>query len=330
MKRVLTADVHLRPESADVVFNILDRVLEIAKQHRCDDVSILGDLWHVRYAVPVDLLNRFRAWTGRVTDAGLTLTMLAGNHDQIDVSGQNALQVFARDGVLPVSSPMLIGPGAWLPYTQKIDAMVAAAAGMSVAGANIAYVHHGAEGARMNNGIVAVTGDGIPPAALSSYRVAFFGHWHLHQQIGNIVYVGSPWQTTASEAGQDKGVVVVDEKTVKWSFVPLDIGQRHFKAGIDNADAVIAKVRRGDIVRVTEQMPDGVRAHFNDAVRERGGEVIFDAPKAEFAPRLGLAASAPLRAHAVRFLEQHPDLDDAKRAKLLTVFDELASRTGAA
>lgn len=330
MKRVLTADVHLRPESADVVFGVLDRILEIAKQHRCDDVSILGDLWHVRYAVPVDLLNRFREWTGRVTDAGLTLTMLAGNHDQIDVSGQNALQVFARPGVMPVSSPMVIGRGAWLPYTRDIHAMVDAAAAM-VDGAWIAYVHHGVEGARMNNGIIAVTGDGIPPQALSGYRFAFFGHWHQHQTIGdNIVYVGSPWQTTASESGQEKGVVVVDEQRGHWSFVPLDIGQRHFKVDADNARAVTAKVRRGDIVRVTDQLSADARADLNDTLRERGCEVIFDAPKAVFAPRLGLAASAPLRAHAEKYLAAQPNLDDERRVKLLSVFDDLAARAGVA
>lgn len=76
---VIFSDLHVKSASMDVCEQVLDRVHQAAAE-RGAGVIFLGDFWHVRGSLSVELLNRvlksLRKWTQPVI-------MIPGNHDQV-------------------------------------------------------------------------------------------------------------------------------------------------------------------------------------------------------------------------------------------------------
>lgn len=308
---LIYSDLHLKPESAQTCFQVLQKVYDLAASLG-EDVVFLGDFWHVRYAVPVELLN----WVDRFLEIRSKTTlsiMIAGNHDQIDVKGQNALEVFERPGVVIITEPTETGRGLWLPYRKEAAQLVPF---VEASKARRAFVHHGLVGAMMNSHVVAGENDGLPPSWFAKFETVFFGHWHRHQQVGNCVYIGSPWQTRSDEAGQQKGVVHLDEKSGAWKFIPIEVGTRFIRA---TSVTDVMDARPGDVVKLAH----GVPKDFIDDLVSKGIEVRVDPPKVETSTRFGLDGNATLRDYALRYVEkEYGHLD---RAMLMAIFDEVVS-----
>jgi DNA repair exonuclease SbcCD nuclease subunit len=76
---VIFSDLHVKGASIDVCEQVLHQVHEAALQKQAG-VIFLGDFWHVRGSLSVELLNRvlksLRQWTQPVI-------MIPGNHDQV-------------------------------------------------------------------------------------------------------------------------------------------------------------------------------------------------------------------------------------------------------
>ena len=76
---VIFSDLHVKSASMDVCEQVLDRVHQAAVERNAG-VIFLGDFWHVRGSLSVELLNRvlkaLRRWTQPVI-------MIPGNHDQV-------------------------------------------------------------------------------------------------------------------------------------------------------------------------------------------------------------------------------------------------------
>lgn len=80
---VIFSDLHVKSASMEVCEQVLDRVHQAAAE-RGAGVIFLGDFWHVRGSLSVELLNRvlkaLRKWTQPVI-------MIPGNHDQVCMLG---------------------------------------------------------------------------------------------------------------------------------------------------------------------------------------------------------------------------------------------------
>jgi DNA repair exonuclease SbcCD nuclease subunit len=324
---IYISDLHLRPESEDVVFSVLEQAAAMAVKTG-HSIGVLGDVWHVRYAIPVYLLNRMRRF---LKESGAAWYILPGNHDQIDIAGNHALEVFSDlPNVKVFHEPTWhLGTGCWLPYRKRpqdlVDWIQANPNPRPDVGPDVAHLHHGIVGAHMNNGAVAGELDGLRPDQLPFSRV-YCGHWHRHQEIAQCVYVGSQWQTRADEAGQVKGVVVSElvfpSKTgPSFRFVPLDVGRRHHRIEAFTAQEIQA-VRAGDTVRV----PPGTSPKMVDALVKLGAEVFAEAAgPAQTGPRLGVDAAAPLRVQAEKYLATQAIPETLTASELMAVYDEVAT-----
>ncbi|PRD55926.1 metallophosphoesterase family protein [Sphingobacterium gobiense] len=87
-----------------------------------------------------------------------------------------------------------------------------------------------------------VYSDAIPP----QIQYTALGHLHRFQNIGNenrpVVYPSSPLAYSFSEAGQAKGVVIVDvvpEQPAQYRFVPLSAGKKLHRKRFKDIDAAI-------------------------------------------------------------------------------------------
>jgi len=310
---LLAADLHLKPETADIVFEVLDVYLQKAEEYNVQTLVLLGDVYDLRYTVPIALQNRVLDWVERARQS-FELVILPGNHDQDDVAGRHALEVFRAHAQI-MTDPAWNEHGLWLPFRRNISEIIEVVQTQPRpdSSPNVAWLHHGIQGAMMNTNVVAGELDGIPPAVFSGFDTVFAGHWHRHQEVANVVYVGSPWQTRADEAGQEKGFIWIDDDG--WEHVPIRVGRRHHRVQMTKGspNPELAEASPGDRVHLTlDPELDPVEA-VKQVKALTGAEVFVDPPKQSYgADRLGLGTSASAAETARAYALTHAgELDSA-------------------
>jgi hypothetical protein len=219
---IVFADLHLEESSEDVAFRAL---AEIERMALATDgvVACLGDFWHLRYRLPVRLLNRVADLLASWVRANLVVHLLPGNHDQIDVEGQHALDVFRHAGCwvhsFPEISPRVM-PGVragWVPYRKHEQH--AALHGVLQQQPHVVFGHFGMAGAIGNSGQAIVDGLTYPASA----PPLVLGHYHRRQGQANWQYVGSPYQRNYGEEGNVCGVLRIDHR-LQMDWCALDVG----------------------------------------------------------------------------------------------------------
>lgn len=312
MRYLFTADVHLDSKTEDFVFPVLDHMFSAAKDLNVDYLGILGDVYHVRHTVPVATQNKLANWL-YTTAQDIPILILPGNHDQIDIEGRHALEVMAHIPNVTMYTEMCWDEhGLWLPFRRDREVLLnfIKENPKPFSSTNVAFLHHGIEGAFMNDHTKATSLDGIPPEAFTSFEYVFMGHWHRHQVIKNCVYCGSPWQTRADETGQQKGFVLFDSDTMKWEFIPCAIGRKFHKSSIQDLDT--SSLKTGDRVTILLDKEDDPEEVVSK-LATLGVEVVLKAKdsKSEI-NRLGLDFNSSAETYAKKYAEQHysgKDLD---------------------
>jgi DNA repair exonuclease SbcCD nuclease subunit len=78
--------------------------------------------------------------------------------------------------------------------------------------------------------------DGANPKSADGYKRVYTGHIHWSQQRGNINVVGTPYQITRGDSGNDKGIFALDLETGKDTFYKNTISPRFISYTIDKVD----------------------------------------------------------------------------------------------
>eukprot|EP00177_Eucheuma_denticulatum_P007546 GFKZ01013744.1.p1 GENE.GFKZ01013744.1~~GFKZ01013744.1.p1 ORF type:complete len:1183 (+),score=178.19 GFKZ01013744.1:549-4097(+) len=140
-------------------------------------------------------------------------------------------------------------------------------------GIHAVFCHTEVAGARLADRVVSSAG--IAPADFPSGVPVYSGHLHRPHMVGErIRYVGSPYQVSAAESGQQKSLCILD-RLKGWEVVeeiPVHIGPRHWVVRPGDHDvAPFWEMRMGD--RVTFQIRGGQDEKEKDLVaglRKRG------------------------------------------------------------
>lgn len=219
---VVFSDLHVKPQSIDTCQRVLHKVHEEAVTRQAG-IVFLGDFWHVRGALQVELLNRIlmslRSW-----NSDIPVIMIPGNHDQVSLGGQiHALEplqyAFHRDQIMMISEPCIALNALWLPYRRDHELLqnilTSSQQHISTGNVNAIFCHTDVKGALMNDNIRSREGMDI---TAFPYNVPIYsGHFHKPHQVVHsgstsmkskakvvLNYIGSPYQTSLSEAHQDK------------------------------------------------------------------------------------------------------------------------------
>lgn len=79
---IIFSDLHVKDSTIEVCEEVLIKVHEAARERQAG-VIFLGDFWHIRGALNVELLNRILSSLAQWTQP---LVMIPGNHDQVQLS----------------------------------------------------------------------------------------------------------------------------------------------------------------------------------------------------------------------------------------------------
>lgn len=273
---VVFSDLHLREQSADICFRVLDYVGELASHQTDLRVIFCGDFWHLRYAVDVRLLNRVHeVLTHWVEKIGLLVDFVPGNHDQVNVEGRNALEVFERDGVRVWSEPGFDEDMRWgfVPYRKDPEEQLAILQAVVELEPVITFGHFAVQGAVMNSGRTNRE-EGLTADQLGSGLV--LGHYHRPQQGPGWRYVGSPYQTNFGETGDACGCLIVNGSEMTYHDIDVGAPRHHVlvwdPAAADEPPALPQHWREGDKVRVDIKASQEmiVSGKFKTALKSKG------------------------------------------------------------
>jgi len=326
---IVIADLHLKEESVDVIFQeVLAGVYQACLTRGEHEVAILGDVLHFRYKVDARIQNMLKDEFKRWADAQIQVRILPGNHDQYEVSGRNALELFdALPNVKVYSEPTWDADGLWIPYRKDPKAIqFAAKAPRPFQTGNTLFMHHGVRGAWMNDNVQDNEGVDLNELLPATWNAILCGHYHKHQHIADrFWYIGSPWQTTANEAGQPKGYVIYrGARNVE--FVPMNWGPKFHRFEVAAGQPVdLRGVNARDEVRIKTTGPGAEAAALvlGKQLVEAGLARHIVTPEVEpMQARLSVQPGATLAHYAQAYVEQLGT--DLNREQLMAVYAELA------
>jgi len=323
VKLIVFSDLHLREETADVCLKeVLPGIREAASEPYTD-VAFLGDWYHIRYSINVSLMNAVRDELRKWEESGIDLYLIPGNHDQVDIKGRHALEVFDdMEHVHVFTEPTQSDWGLWLPYRKNLEEL----RGFLKPGQTV-WMHQGVCGARMNNGHV--NEDGLTVQELEALGPVFSGHYHNRQKVGRAVYVGSPYQTRADEHGQPKGYGIWDGTTMelvdtrwgpRYHIFTVQAGQEPDLTGVDDGDDVRVQVVGPGAHRAAEELGEHLAKSRNVTHAVTPVEEPMES-------RLEVAHGASLHDYAVAYLERMAKEHGLDEGQLLKTLNEIVEGT---
>ena len=286
---LLFSDLHVMPSTLSTCITVLDTVHEIALKQN-SGIIFLGDFWHHRGFVQVNCLNAILA---SMSNWKVPIIMIPGNHDQVDYCGlehaltplSNAYRITSSNtnndldhntdsttittkqqqytGPLILSHPTKFMNALFIPHIRDKELMKSILGSTEAITSSALFVHADVKGASMNDLITSRYG--LSESIFPTNTHIYSGHFHKPQfssstssssSSSSIRYVGSPYQTSLSESGQVKSLLLVDSNK-GWQCIdeiPIDVGPRYHRVSslhhfLDYNSQ--ADIRTGDKVVVT-------------------------------------------------------------------------------
>jgi len=259
-----TSDLHLSQRTAQWVFEALEALL--ADDQECGGTTVLvGDILDQADTVHMPTFNRFRDTLQRFRGE---VYIVVGNHDQY-TRARNALESldrlanFAnRSNVRVFTHPEVTNVGLMVPYQYSAEEFWSAVGALKKGENGTAkcwWVHQGWKGSYVNS--MRRDMDGLSCNKVTAEMV-ISGHYHMPQNLGSIIYCGSPYETSFAEEGQKKGWLRWEKFPIGWPCGEPDVPERiaynlsapkHYTVLWDLGGAdpkAPSEMRAGDRVRV--------------------------------------------------------------------------------
>lgn len=210
---LLVGDPHLKVSRSEDAKEFLDKLLNAVKTKKYSKVIILGDLFDTFAVIRSEILS---LWYNFLIFASSeigkeNLILIVGNHDYAGAKGgTHALEPFKNISKV-VDEIDIISIGNmecyFLPFKRENEDFEKLAAEMSPG--KILFCHQSFNGAKFENGFY--DPHGANPDSVNHLLRVISGHIHSRQSVGsNIYFPGTPFQQSFGEAGQEKGLVVVE------------------------------------------------------------------------------------------------------------------------
>lgn len=282
MKILIYSDLHIYNHhklsvNSETALDVLDQINEYAIENGIDKVVSAGDFFHTKaraYAPHV-----IQAWlrVKHLYKSNIKKIMLIGNHDMASPNSTMNSILFA------FSDYAKIVPDYWffdtestrmhfLSYTEKaFDSFM-----LSKEKQNVLIGHLDIIGFKMSNGFR--SDHGFKPDDFSEFDLVISGHYHQFQNIKNILYVGSPYQTSFAERDQEKGFIVLDTEDLAVEFVELSGTPKYKIVEIDDINDIEKKDVENNFVRIKVKNQKISKTKLKETMIEHGAVSVDIVP----------------------------------------------------
>lgn len=232
MKTLLVADPHLGLSGPESEFErkrsgaVVKFFLETVEEYEPRKVVILGDLPRRSRRLSYRGVGRITDMLSALTWNWTELVIVLGNHD---ISEEYSLvKAFQFGfGATAIWFPQWVGMNEYvLPWGMTVKEIESKLDELEEGKYSdiIIYTHIGVAGGVTGSDFV-LQGD-IDPGIFDRkiIKKVYAGHYHKRQKVGKVQYIGSPYQVTFGEEGDDKFVLLLDDEKELWiptpSYVP--------------------------------------------------------------------------------------------------------------
>lgn len=221
MKVALISDLHFGVKQSDTTFQksqlkfFEKQLVEELKMRGIDTIFVLGDVFDTRQTVNVQT-NNVVLHLFKETFADFTIHMIVGNHDLYykNTTSVNSLkQLDLLPNVTVYEQPETLDfdghSVTFMPWITDYKTV-------EFEPSEFCFAHMDVAGFMMDK--VNMCSDGVSVKKLAeNFMHVYTGHFHTRskKKIGNcdITYIGSPYQLTRIDMGQDRGCTVLDLDT---------------------------------------------------------------------------------------------------------------------
>lgn len=213
------------------------------KENDIKRMIILGDFFDNRNIISVKILDRV---LNDIIDNDMDVILLIGNHDTLfkNTSKVNTPKLLFEKyaNIKVIQAPEVIEidgvPCLFVPWINKENWDESLAA-IKNSKAKYCFGHFELQGFEMTNGIKC-TG-GMNASTLRKFKWVFSGHFHLVQKKGNIFYLGSFYQTTWTDCGDQKFAYTLELAPDDFDLKEVPMARSIFKKIYLTADKPITK-----------------------------------------------------------------------------------------
>lgn len=230
MKICLLGDTHFGARNDSLIFHehfrkfYTEVFFPYLKENNILHVIQMGDVFDRRKYINFASLSHAREYFFEPLNATFETNMLVGNHDTYhkntnDVNSPNLL-LETYHSINVVNSPlevdyedckMLLVP--WICPENEKEITEA----IKNTDAKVILGHFELKGFEMYRG--SVCEDGMETSIFGD-KIVLSGHFHHKSNVGKINYLGTPYEMTWSDYGDQKGFHVFDTDTMEMEFVP--------------------------------------------------------------------------------------------------------------
>lgn len=244
LKFIFTGDLHLSLYSNDridkgtglplrlsMLKTVLYNIAEYALLSELHIIIIAGDVFHTKsiihslaQSVLLDFIRNFTQ---------IKFIIIDGNHDLSSRSGSGVSALKCLDNEPNVQM---------LHKAEQIENILFVPWGPNMINeikrgtSEYLVAHIGLNDAQLSNGISIVSD--IRLKDLKTYKQCLFSHYHKPQEVGNVIYVGSPIQLDWGEKHEEKRFLIVDTDTGKIDSELTQGYKKYFEFEITKANKV--------------------------------------------------------------------------------------------
>lgn len=244
---LLFSDLHIFPhkrknERLEDCLEVLRWVFKTARDEGIKNILFGGDFYHDRQKIEVYTYQKtFEVLRENLTDSGINLFLLLGNHDiwfNDNTSISSVFPLSSLPGLRVVAKPerIKIEDSYWdfIPFTHNpINSLNQLKGQEGIQ--EYALGHLAIDGAKLHMdqySDVCIEHDGdmvtVNAALFEDYKHTFLGHYHAEQKVTKKVeYIGSPLQLSFGEAFQKKHIIMFDGTKNKKTYIENNFSPKH-------------------------------------------------------------------------------------------------------
>lgn len=224
MRIIITADLHngYAGKLDDCIWS-MDIIRRYANKDDIQDIFVCGDLFHDRVSLGINILNAVYDQLKLCKNDGQTWHCFPGNHDMFLKNSWecNSLHIF-RDTIKIYEdiTQFKLGNRNFhvLPFVHYEARYMETLKQIEKQKTDILLTHIGVNGATLNECFL-LKNWSVVTFEETKFNLILAGHFHCHQQIGKVVYPGTPIPFRFDEGVVDHGFIVLDLDNNEWEFV---------------------------------------------------------------------------------------------------------------
>jgi DNA repair exonuclease SbcCD nuclease subunit len=239
-KLCLISDTHFAIKKASKTFAdsqkryFYTELIPMLQERKITELVILGDLYDNRTSIDAKILNDVFHLFETLKEKCINVTILIGNHDtqyktNIDTHSLKYLSLYPNVHVIEDITVKRFYDLDVTLFPWQVDDVFTQKAYET----DIAFGHFDISGCKLNKTTVQEGGTG-QSFFWRNFKKTFSGHFHTQSHYDGpkgqtIDYIGSPYQLTRNDIGEEKGCIILDTTTLEIERVNNKTALRYIK-----------------------------------------------------------------------------------------------------